>query len=106
MADPPGFATGGFRFIMAYKIRILVVAPRDWVTIDSELCVVFSLTRRQLYQMCTTKAMGGLKHGAGMVATHQWEFSKLGGEILGLWVRESLHDKNWPARPSELRVAG
>jgi hypothetical protein len=26
MADPPGFTTGGFRFNMAYKIRILVVA--------------------------------------------------------------------------------
>jgi hypothetical protein len=25
----PGFATGGFRFNMAYKIRILVVAPSD-----------------------------------------------------------------------------
>ena len=35
--DLPGFATGGFRFYMAYKIRILVVAPRDWVTIVSEL---------------------------------------------------------------------
>ena len=29
MADPSAFATGGFRFNMAYKIRILVVAPSD-----------------------------------------------------------------------------
>ena len=29
VADPSGFATGGFRFNMAYKIRILVVAPSD-----------------------------------------------------------------------------
>ena len=29
MADLPGFTTGGFRFNMAYKIRILVVVPRD-----------------------------------------------------------------------------
>jgi hypothetical protein len=43
MADPSGFATGGFRFNKAYKIRILVVAPRDGVTIISEvsLCCVF-----------------------------------------------------------------
>ena len=35
-------------------------------------------------QMCTTKAVGVLKHGAGVVATHQWELSELGGEILEL----------------------
>lgn len=29
MVDPSGFATGGFRFTKAYKIRILVVAPSD-----------------------------------------------------------------------------
>jgi hypothetical protein len=29
MADPSGFATGGFRFNKAYKIKILVVAPSD-----------------------------------------------------------------------------
>jgi hypothetical protein len=32
--------------------------------------------------MCTTKAMGVLKHGVGVVVTHQWEPSKLGGEIV------------------------
>jgi hypothetical protein len=32
--------------------------------------------------MFTTKAMGALKHGAGMVTTQQWEPSELGGEIL------------------------
>ena len=29
MADPSGFATGGFRFNKAYKIRILVAVPND-----------------------------------------------------------------------------
>ena len=29
MANPGGLATGGFRFNMAYKIRILVVAPSN-----------------------------------------------------------------------------
>jgi hypothetical protein len=32
--------------------------------------------------MYITKVVGDLKHGAGMVATHQWELSKLDGEIL------------------------
>jgi hypothetical protein len=31
---------------------------------------------------CTTKAMGDLKHGVGMVMTHQWQASELGGEIV------------------------
>ena len=34
--DLPGFATRGFIFDMSYKITILIVAPRDWVTIVSE----------------------------------------------------------------------
>jgi hypothetical protein len=29
MADPSGFATGGFRFNKSYKIRILVAASSD-----------------------------------------------------------------------------
>ena len=29
VVDPSGFATGGFRFNKAYKIRILVAAPSD-----------------------------------------------------------------------------
>ena len=33
-------------------------------------------------QMCTTKAVGDLKHRVGMVVTCQWEPSKLGGEIV------------------------
>lgn len=33
--------------------------------------------------MCTTKAVEDLKHGAGVVATHQWELSKLGGDVSG-----------------------
>jgi hypothetical protein len=32
--------------------------------------------------VCTTKTVGDLKQGAGMVTTHQWEPSKLGGEIV------------------------
>jgi hypothetical protein len=31
--------------------------------------------------MCTTKAVGDLKHGAGMVTTRQWKISELGGDI-------------------------
>ena len=44
-------------------------------------------------QMCTTKAMGDLKHGVGMVTTRQWEPSELGGET---WSSESEspQDKN------------
>ena len=33
-------------------------------------------------QRYTTKAMGDLKHEAGVVTTCQWESSKLGGEIV------------------------
>jgi hypothetical protein len=32
--------------------------------------------------MCTTKAMGALKHAAGVVSTYQWKLSELGGKIL------------------------
>jgi hypothetical protein len=39
MVDLSGFSTGQFRFYMAYRIRILVVVPRDLVTIISELSV-------------------------------------------------------------------
>jgi hypothetical protein len=39
--------------------------------------------------MCNTKAMGDLKHGAGIVATHQWELRELVGDILKHSVRES-----------------
>jgi hypothetical protein len=48
--SPGGFTTGKFRFNIAYKIRILVVAPRDLVTIVSELslCGVSLLARTQL----------------------------------------------------------
>ena len=42
------------------------------------------------------KAVGILKHGIGMVMTHQWEFSELGGEISELLVRESPGDKSRP----------
>jgi hypothetical protein len=34
MVDPSGFATREFRFNKAYKIRILVVVPSDWVTVS------------------------------------------------------------------------
>jgi hypothetical protein len=33
--------------------------------------------------MCTSKALGDLKHGAGMVMTYQRETNDQGGEILG-----------------------
>ena len=35
-----------------------------------------------VYQMCTTKAVGDLKHWIGMVTACQWEPSELGGEIV------------------------
>ena len=40
--------------------------------------------------MCTTKAVGDLKHRAGMVETRQWELSQLGEEILEFRVRVSM----------------
>ena len=101
---------GGFRFNMVYKIRILVAVPSDWVTIDSELslCGVFlyavawlgsrekgiAAAHCRFPRSAPQKAMGVLKHEAGVVATCQWELSKLGGEILELWVRKSPQDAN------------
>jgi hypothetical protein len=94
---------------MANKIRILVVAPSDWVTIVSELslCGVFFHVAAQLgfrekgrvakgvFAWCAPlKSLGVLKHGVGMVMTHLWELSELGVEILELWVRESPWDKD------------
>ena len=38
--------------------------------------------RHEFARCVPQKAMGVLKHGAGMVGTHQWELSELGGEIL------------------------
>jgi hypothetical protein len=32
--------------------------------------------------MCTTKTVGTLKHGVGMVTTHQWELREMSGEIV------------------------
>jgi hypothetical protein len=32
--------------------------------------------------MCTTRAMGDLKHGFGVVKTHQWEPIELGGKTV------------------------
>jgi hypothetical protein len=48
--DQSGFTTGEFRFNKAYKIRILVVAPRDLAIIVSELslCSIFLHTAVQL----------------------------------------------------------
>jgi hypothetical protein len=37
--------------------------------------------------------MGILRHGVDMVATRQWELSKLGREISKLWVRETTRAK-------------
>jgi hypothetical protein len=61
--------------------KVLVVVPRDWVTIISELslCCVFLNTDTHLG---STKDVGDLKHGVGVVTTHQWEPSKLGGETV------------------------
>jgi hypothetical protein len=39
------------------------------------------------------KAMGVLKLGASMVETHQWELSKLGGELSDLCVTESPQEQ-------------
>ena len=33
--------------------------------------------------MCTTKAMGDLKHGVDVVDTLQWEHSELDGDVSG-----------------------
>jgi hypothetical protein len=97
MVDLSGFATRGFRFNKAYKIRILIATPSNWVTVASDLslCCVFLYMVARLgsrekgmcakvwvCQMCTTKAMGDLKHGVGVVVTHQWKFSELGREIV------------------------
>jgi hypothetical protein len=35
-------------------------------------------------QILTTKAVGVLKHRPGVVLTHEWELTELGGEILEL----------------------
>jgi hypothetical protein len=104
MADLPGFTARGFRFNKAHKIRILVVAPRDWATIVSELSLFGIFV--QAVVMCTKKAIGVLKHMTDMVATGQWELRDLGGEILELWVKESPQDKKWLARLPKLRAAG
>ena len=57
---------------------------------------------------CATKVMGNLKHGAGVVTTHQWEPSELGGENFGT-LSQSLHKiktgRPLPARPPGQRVA-
>ena len=34
------------------------------------------------FVMCTIKVMEDLKHGVGMVMTHQWKPSMLGGKIV------------------------
>ena len=45
--------------------------------------------------MCTTKAMGDLKHRASVVTTRQWELSELGGDVFGApSQRETPSDKN------------
>ena len=39
--------------------------------------------------MSTTKAVGDLKRGFGVVVTHPWEPRELGGEFPELWASES-----------------
>jgi hypothetical protein len=47
MADLPGFATGEFRFNVAYKIRILVLHPEiELPLIVNQVCMVFFFTWR------------------------------------------------------------
>jgi hypothetical protein len=41
-------------------------------------------TKHGFISCAPQKAMGVLKHGAGVVKTHQWELNELGGEILEL----------------------
>ena len=99
MADLPGCATRGFRFNKAYKIRVLVVVPRDGVIIVSKRslhCVFLhvglclgsgekgNVTKCGFARCAPQKDLGVLKHGAEMVVTHQWELSMLGREILEL----------------------
>ena len=98
MVDLSGFATGGFRFNKAYKIRILVAAPSDRVALVSELnlCCIFLHTAACLgsrekgtaakcgFADVHHNAVGILKHGAGVVVTHQRELIELGREILEL----------------------
>ena len=56
--------------------------------INSELslCDVFlqAVTQPGSREKSTAAKRGILKHGSGVVATCQWGFSKLGGEILEL----------------------
>jgi hypothetical protein len=73
MAVLSGFTTRGFRFNKPYEIRILVVT----IVSELSLCCVFPsqwliwVQERKVWQMCTTKIVGFLKHGAGRVATLQ-----------------------------------
>jgi hypothetical protein len=46
--------------------------------------------------------VGDLKPGIGVVATHQWELSKLCGDVLG----DSPQDKNRSALPNSVWPAG
>jgi hypothetical protein len=43
--------------------------------------------------MRTTKAMGVLKHRAGMITTHQWEFSEVSGNVSGALGQRVCQDK-------------
>ena len=70
MADPSGFATRrGFRFNKAYETVVSALSS-----------CVFLLGSRE--KGTAAKAVRVLKHWPGMVTAHQWELSKLGGEIL------------------------
>jgi hypothetical protein len=106
MANLQGFTTRGFILNMAYKIRILVVEPSDWVICWSWTKFVWCFPshsdstgfQREIYgdkawvcKKCTSKDVGSLKHEADMVATLQ-----LGGEISDLRFREFGIDENPP----------
>lgn len=100
MVDPSGFTTEGFRFNKAYKIRFLVAAPSDWVTVISELSLCFVFLHVELVQVQERKVRWQNmefsevnQKGFGGFEAQAWHFSDL-SEIVDLWVREFPWDKN------------
>lgn len=79
------------------------------IIVSEIVCVEFSFMRWLVWvqerycgkawfcQMCNTKAVGDLKHRAGMVTTCQWEPSDLAKTFQELQGRESPQDQTgWP----------
>ena len=104
------------KFNVAYNIRILVVAPRDLVIIVSELslCDVFhhavvqlgsrekSTAAKHGFARCV-QAVGVLKHGAGVVATRQWELTSW---VERFWSSESSQPAGGEQLGVVLELAG